>query len=330
MPQKCEKCAYCHAILFEDDDVVYCPECGAPHHRDCYNQLGECANKERHGLEPEEEPQQEVEQEAPKEERPEGIPFDRDGHICARCGKRSTSDTLFCPYCGTPFVEAGQRQGGFAGGTYTTTFPNIDPYGGVNPNEVINDHTVSEIASFVRMNTQRYIPIFKKQTDLNKKMGWNWAAFLLTYIWLFFRKCYREGFAVVLFSLLATVMQTPWTISVYSYLEANGLAVESLLQRTSESYGHLLAMGQSIPMIAWVLYILGGLIFLILHVVLGMYGDNLYNKSVAVKIAQIKEDPRFEDKTTAIAASGGCNIFSAAAIMYGMNFISSLILTFFS
>ena len=47
-PQKQDKCAYCHALLFEEDDVVYCPECGAPHHRDCYNQLGECANKANH------------------------------------------------------------------------------------------------------------------------------------------------------------------------------------------------------------------------------------------------------------------------------------------
>ena len=32
-----EQCVVCHAYLFSDDDVVYCPECGAPHHRECYN-----------------------------------------------------------------------------------------------------------------------------------------------------------------------------------------------------------------------------------------------------------------------------------------------------
>ena len=42
-------CVRCHAYLFDDDDIVYCPVCGAPHHRDCYNELGHCALEEFHG-----------------------------------------------------------------------------------------------------------------------------------------------------------------------------------------------------------------------------------------------------------------------------------------
>ena len=39
-------CVRCHAYLFPEDDIVYCPVCGAPHHRECYNQLGHCALEE--------------------------------------------------------------------------------------------------------------------------------------------------------------------------------------------------------------------------------------------------------------------------------------------
>ena len=42
-------CARCHAYLFPEDDIVYCPVCGAPHHRECYNELGHCALEELHG-----------------------------------------------------------------------------------------------------------------------------------------------------------------------------------------------------------------------------------------------------------------------------------------
>lgn len=42
-------CARCKAFLFEEDDIVYCPECGAPHHRDCYSSLGHCALENLHG-----------------------------------------------------------------------------------------------------------------------------------------------------------------------------------------------------------------------------------------------------------------------------------------
>ena len=38
-----EKCPVCGAYLFDEDDVVFCPECGAPHHRECYNAVGHCA-----------------------------------------------------------------------------------------------------------------------------------------------------------------------------------------------------------------------------------------------------------------------------------------------
>ena len=44
-------CARCKAYLFSEDDIVYCPVCGAPHHRECYNALGHCALEELHGTE---------------------------------------------------------------------------------------------------------------------------------------------------------------------------------------------------------------------------------------------------------------------------------------
>ena len=46
-----QSCALCHAYLFPEDDVVCCPECGAPHHRECYNSIGKCALEELHGTE---------------------------------------------------------------------------------------------------------------------------------------------------------------------------------------------------------------------------------------------------------------------------------------
>lgn len=325
MSQKEQKCAYCHAILFEDDDIVYCHLCGAPHHRDCYTALGRCAREDAHGQEPE--PELEQSEPVQEESRPEGIPFDRDGHVCTRCGKRSTSDTLFCPYCANPFVEAGAPKPNYS--AYSTTFAGVDPYGGVNPNESLDGHAASEVASYVRVNTQRYLPIFKRSADTNKKVGWNWASFFFTYVWLFFRKCYREGLVAILFTLLATVMQTPWLASFYAYMQANGLTVEALMAQTAEATQHATALLTSIPPFAWLMYLLGSLVILLVSVIFGLYGDYFYRKRVSTRLTQIKEDERFADKASAIAAAGGCNVFSAVAIMYGMNLASNIILTFF-
>ena len=51
-----DKCAICGSYLFDDDDIVYCPECGAPHHRDCYNTVGHCGKEDMHSQLKDEQP----------------------------------------------------------------------------------------------------------------------------------------------------------------------------------------------------------------------------------------------------------------------------------
>lgn len=42
------KCAVCNQPFQENDDVVVCPQCGTPHHRSCWNELGHCAHEAEH------------------------------------------------------------------------------------------------------------------------------------------------------------------------------------------------------------------------------------------------------------------------------------------
>ena len=43
-----QPCPVCQQSFQPDDDIVVCPVCGTPHHRDCYKQNGECGNFEKH------------------------------------------------------------------------------------------------------------------------------------------------------------------------------------------------------------------------------------------------------------------------------------------
>ena len=43
------KCGFCNIAFKDDDDVVFCPDCGAPAHRSCWQQEGECVYADRHG-----------------------------------------------------------------------------------------------------------------------------------------------------------------------------------------------------------------------------------------------------------------------------------------
>ncbi|WP_455529955.1 RING finger protein [Ruminococcus sp.] len=43
-----EKCPVCQKEFTAEDDIVVCPECGTPHHRECYMLANRCANEELH------------------------------------------------------------------------------------------------------------------------------------------------------------------------------------------------------------------------------------------------------------------------------------------
>ena len=44
------KCASCHKVLKEGDDIDICPECGAPYHRECYAAEGPRPRRAAHSM----------------------------------------------------------------------------------------------------------------------------------------------------------------------------------------------------------------------------------------------------------------------------------------
>lgn len=43
-----DNCPVCGELFKEDDDIVVCPVCGTPHHRECYNKEKHCYFEDRH------------------------------------------------------------------------------------------------------------------------------------------------------------------------------------------------------------------------------------------------------------------------------------------
>ena len=43
------ECPVCKNTFKEADDIVVCPECGAPYHRTCYQKEGHCIYEDKHG-----------------------------------------------------------------------------------------------------------------------------------------------------------------------------------------------------------------------------------------------------------------------------------------
>ena len=145
-------CAVCRAYLFEEDDVVYCPECGAPHHRECYNSVGHCALEHFHGTENEYR-----KPEAPEKNEEKTVSQNNEADakkVCQFCKKEIEKDAKVCPYCGRPSMSG--------------AFFTLDLTGGVSDDEELADNvTAGAVKPLIAVNTQRYLTMQEKADIYN-------------------------------------------------------------------------------------------------------------------------------------------------------------------
>ncbi|MGN0521602.1 MAG: RING finger protein, partial [Eubacterium sp.] len=158
-----EKCPVCGKQFGSDDDIVTCPYCGTPHHRECYNSLGHCVNSDKHGTDFEYLPNKNT----PVDEKP----FEQ---------KQNEKSIR-------PAIDANGLNFRVSENEYDKS------------NETIDGKSIRDIAAVVRTNILRFIPKFKR----NKKISWNWGAFFFGPYYLFFRKIYKQGFLFLALGLIS-------------------------------------------------------------------------------------------------------------------------------
>ncbi len=257
-------CPACGQAFTREDDVVVCPACGTPHHRACWMREGRCANEERHA--------EGYVWQGPQEQQAQAEP-EPHGSLCPRCGANNPKDTLFCPRCGLPL--GGARPGGqeaFYGqqDSYTQGYGDM---GDVSPDETIDGIPAREVAAYVRTGVRSYIPKFLRMDRTKKKSGWNWAAFLFSPFWFFYRKLYAAG-AVALSALLALSVAFYGPVEAYlgAYLQlGEALAQQSANQAAVEAA--MQSLQSAMPMAALFLFLQ-----LLLHLVCALLANRLYFK----------------------------------------------------
>ncbi len=188
-------CPVCKAKLFTDE-VAFCPECGAPHHKECYLGLGHCAFADKHGTSEQWQP--------PKIEPPKATEKAQETQ-----SESSVENTANNP----------QFQG-YAGNYRKKQENPFFAANGIDKDENIDGESAEDIAKFVGYNALRYINVFKKMSALKRRINWNWVAFLLPEYWLISRKCYFQAILLSLYSAL---------ISVFSTLGMSNVDVKNLM-----------------------------------------------------------------------------------------------------
>lgn len=244
-----KSCALCHAYLFEEDDVVYCPICGAPHHRECYNSIGHCALEEAHGTENQ---------------------YDK---LQEKAKNNKTNQT---------------RRADIQDDTYTPgdeifqNLPPVDFLGGVPADYIIEDGvTAKEARNFVISNTQRYIPKFKQLSKKNKS-SWNFMAFFFPCEWLLCRKMYKKGIIIGIFTIIATLVSLPLNNTLLNLgffdIKTNADIMNFFASNLANiHWGALLAA------------FIGSILDFVLRIVVALLGDYWYREHAIAKIKEIKE-----------------------------------------
>lgn len=297
-----QKCPVCNAYLFDNDDLVFCPQCGAPHHRDCYAALGHCAYADKHGTEEGYKPPVKDENENKNQDAQANQTAQKP---CRFCGEPLDSNEAVCHKCGRPRTAGAPPFG-------ATVI--MDPLGGVLPDETIDGVPAKEIKSFVAVNTQRYLPKFKAMSE-RKKGSWNWAAFLVPHVWFLYRKMYLPG---VLFSLLliaASLFLLPLS-SIISTFPAEATASTGVLAR------YLAENLATINPFALYLAIFGSILELLVRIVAGFIGDKIYKKTVVTSVKKVKESTEIsEPLELALARKGGVNTILGLISLFSFNLI---------
>jgi len=307
-----EICVRCKAYLFPEDDTVYCPDCGAPHHRDCYNALGHCALEEFHGTEQEysKEKEQAENQNFEKESNNnESENFYSQNTIkCSMCGEFYDKYSKRCPKCNTPNISQMPGFGAF------------DFLGGVPADTDLGEGvTADEAKQFVAANTHRYIPKFAAFSK-KKKSSWNWLAFLFPSPWMFSRKMYMGGVITGVISIVANLLTVPF----YAQLINLGIKINNYNIQTASEV--VKSLGELSPG-AIITFCAALAISLCMSLVCGILGDYIYKKHTISTVKQIKTENG--DVATDYRKKGGVNIFGFLIAMLLLDYIPSLIVLLF-
>ena len=138
--------------FFDDEDIVVCPECGAPYHRECWNRVGTCIHSAEHGS---------YEWKGDSAELREHL----ENVESAQINKPETSEDGFEIF----HVESYDEYREIMDRKLLEQQKDFEEIDGV---------TAQELLKFVGKNGYYYLPVFKDIRKNNKLLKLNFASFL--------------------------------------------------------------------------------------------------------------------------------------------------------
>lgn len=274
------KCPVCQQPFNENDDIVVCPECGAPYHRDCYQKNNGCVFTDRHAPDFEWKP-------APGESAPpaEGGHPEAENEStheipCPVCGAMNSESALFCETCGAPMRKAAPNYGGDPAQQGAPSYgpgsvPNPDPFSiaglppeaQVHPEEEMDGIKAKVWAEYLGPNSLWYLLNFKQMCVTGRKFALCFSAFLFGPFYFLYRKMWLPAIGLFAANLI---------FDIPAFLQMMSLA-------------EIPAVASISPQLIATLAAVCSTLNLILKILCGAFAVHLYKKISAKRIHKLME-----------------------------------------
>ncbi len=333
-------CPVCGQPFQEHDDVVVCPDCGAPHHRDCYTKTGHCALQDKHGTDQDWAHQHQQKEPDPAQRTKE----------CPRCHTQNDESALFCKSCGQslqyysdnvgsapsqedspPNQQQGPGQppppGGFpfSGNPYANPSNPYDPLGGIPADEDLGGATAGDLAKLVRANSRYYLPVFARIRAFNRTR-FSFVAFLFGGGWFLYRKQYLLGmiFSLATIGLNVAQILVANLVLVPLMMEANpSFGINMTVYSLRETLSQVMERGPGFAFLCWLPAIFTSALFL-LRIVMGVLANRLYYKHCVKTVQAIRSLPQQDAGAAELqfTKKGGVNM-ALAAVLFALSMVVS-------
>ena len=297
------RCPVCNKKFGNSDDIVVCPVCGAPHHRECYFAGGQCVFAAEH-----------MSGKAWQPEENTGGDSAAGGPVCADCNTKNPPDNLFCSRCGNRLD--GERHHGAVPFAFGGAYKPYDTYAAADDKEPVGELTAQEYAQYIGRSRGYYLPVFKRLGQGIGTVSLNIPAFLFGFLFFFYRKMYLVG-GVLLAAFI--VCMTPAVLTmrdVLSVMEGAGPGVSVYVEDLMESgyYGMMRA--------AW------GINFLI-AVITSLAANRIYYIQATRAISRMRREYDVTGAVVnisdchgyreALGRAGGCSVAIVIALIVGLH-----------
>lgn len=340
-------CPHCGKPLLEGEDIVVCPVCATPQHRECWMQAGHCANDALHASgyvwQKEETANNKEEYSVPA----------GDAKICHICGSENPADSLHCGNCGALFGEENSnapKNCSFCGTQNdddarhckncgaplqgTASFFGNNPYlqkSDIAPDELIGEHTADDLALFVQASAHRYLPKFKRFAS-GKKLSFNFAAFFFAPYWFFYRKLYKIGIFFMIMFVTSSMLLSGFSNQILEAAEEYSNAVYALdlenatEEQIADAEEDIIRLGNEMLNKIKKPALVMAAATVLLRLICALIADISYYKKIVADMKIINDSVRENNlRKVMITRRGGLSPLAFAASLLGENMLVSVL-----